>query len=92
MYDGILLCVIVTVDEAMHINKKLTSANGKQEATIVSLKKVCGKVNYLKEDVDISNCGSHKRLLLQSPSSICYPISQPIKIHVFPRKSIKETA
>ncbi|XP_040894085.1 coiled-coil domain-containing protein 73-like [Toxotes jaculatrix] len=32
------------VDEAMRINKKLTSANEKQEATIVSLKKVCGKL------------------------------------------------
>ena len=44
MYDGVLPCVILTVDEAMKINKKLTTENEKQEATIASLKKVCGNV------------------------------------------------
>lgn len=44
MYDGVLLCVILIVDEAMKRNAKLTSAIEKQEAIIVSLKKVCGKV------------------------------------------------
>lgn len=38
------LCVNFPVDEAMRINKKLTSANEKQAATIVSLKKVWGQV------------------------------------------------
>lgn len=50
-----ILRVILTVNEAMKINDKLTSANGRQEATIVSLKKVCGKCpniwNYLRQDV-----------------------------------------
>ncbi len=35
---------LFTVDEAIKRHKKLTSANEKQEATIVSLKKVCEKV------------------------------------------------
>ena len=43
IYDRVSLCVILTVDEAMKINKKLTTANGKQEATIASLKKACGR-------------------------------------------------
>lgn len=42
--DGVLLFVILIVDEAMKRNKKLTSANEKLEATIVSLKKVRGEV------------------------------------------------
>lgn len=41
----LLLCVILTVDEAMKRNEKLTSANEKQEATVVSLKKVRDKVS-----------------------------------------------
>lgn len=39
-YDGVLLCEILPADEAMRINKKLTSANEKQGETIASLKKV----------------------------------------------------
>lgn len=42
MFAGVSLCVIPTVDEAIMRNKKLTSANEKQEATVVSLKKVFG--------------------------------------------------
>ena len=43
MYENALAFVILTVDEAMRINMKLTSANETQGATIVALKKVCGK-------------------------------------------------
>lgn len=62
------------------MNKKLTSANEKQEATIVSLKKVCGRVPlYLKLSEarchhilsNIFNCESHKRLLLLKFASHC---------------------
>ncbi|KAF1387170.1 hypothetical protein PFLUV_G00102570 [Perca fluviatilis] len=45
MYDGVLPCVILTVDEAMKINKKLTTENEKQEATIASLKKELEEVS-----------------------------------------------
>jgi len=42
MFAVDLMCVIPAVDEAMRINQKLTSANQRQEAIIVSLKKVSG--------------------------------------------------
>lgn len=46
MHAVVSQCVILAVDEAMKRNEKLTSANEKQEATIVALKKVCGKVLF----------------------------------------------
>ncbi len=47
VFAGVSLGVILTVDEAIKRNKKLTSANEKQEATVVSLKKVFGKKNNI---------------------------------------------
>lgn len=46
MHAGVSQCVILAVDEAMKRNEILTSANEKQEATIVTLKKVSEKVPF----------------------------------------------
>lgn len=46
MFHGVLF-VNFAVDEAMRINKKLTSANERQEVTIVLLKKVGAKVGHI---------------------------------------------
>lgn len=75
MSHGLSPCVILTVEEALKIIKKLTAANEKQEATIASLTKVCEKVQQHQElsEVNcrgvcfhIADCGSAEMLFTPS--------------------------
>lgn len=86
-----LLCVTLSVDEAMKRNEKLTSANANQEATIVSLKKVCDECQQylwvtfnhfnmpeiLSVDLQTANSNNYMTKLFISPHCTCQYNDQP---------------